>query len=73
MNVPLFNGSGWQATTPSDTGWNGQIAYTTPDIGGFKATLQYQLGATRAGTTSAPTSCTFTVRSRSPAFTSVIS
>jgi len=44
MNVPLFNRSGWQATTPSDTGWNSQIAYTTPDIGGFKATLQYQLG-----------------------------
>ncbi|HBT67868.1 MAG TPA: porin [Agrobacterium sp.] len=44
MNVPLFNASGWQATTPSDTGWSNQIAYTTPDIGGFKANLQYQFG-----------------------------
>ena len=44
MNVPLFNASGWQATTPSDTGWNNEIAYTTPDFGGFKATLHYQLG-----------------------------
>lgn len=44
MNVPLFNGSGWQATTPADTGWNNQIAYTTPDFGGLKATLHYQLG-----------------------------
>jgi len=43
-NVPLFNASGWQATTPSDTGWSNQIAYTTPDIGGFKANLQYQFG-----------------------------
>lgn len=44
MNVPLFNGSGWQATTPSDTGWSNQIAYSTPDINGFKANLQYQFG-----------------------------
>ena len=43
-NVPLFNASGWQATTPSDTGWSNQIAYSTPDIGGFKANLQYQFG-----------------------------
>ncbi|MCZ2103137.1 MAG: porin [Burkholderiales bacterium] len=44
MNVPLFNGTGWQATTPADTGWSNQIAYTTPDLGGLKATLHYQLG-----------------------------
>ncbi|AVO50217.1 porin [Melaminivora suipulveris] len=44
MNVPLFNGTGWGATTPSDTGWSNQIAYSTPDIGGFKANLQYQFG-----------------------------
>jgi len=43
-NVPLFNASGWQATTPSDTGWSNQIAYSTPDIGGFKANIQYQFG-----------------------------
>lgn len=44
MNVPLFNASGWKATTPSDTGWSNQIAYSTPDIGGFKANVQYQFG-----------------------------
>ncbi len=44
MNVPLFNKSGWKATTPSDTGWSNQIVYSTPDISGFKANLQYQFG-----------------------------
>jgi len=44
MDVPLFNGTGWKATVPSDTGWSNQIAYSTPDIGGFKANLQYQFG-----------------------------
>lgn len=44
MDVPLFNATGWPATVPSDTGWSNQIAYTTPDIGGFKANLQYQFG-----------------------------
>lgn len=44
MDVPLFNASGWQATVPSDTGWSNQIVYSTPDIGGFKANLQYQFG-----------------------------
>lgn len=44
MNVPLFNKSGWQGTTPSDTGWSNQLVYSTPDIGGFKANLQYQFG-----------------------------
>ncbi|MDE2413729.1 MAG: porin [Comamonadaceae bacterium] len=44
MDVPLFNASGWKATVPSDTGWSNQIAYTTPNIGGFKANLQYQFG-----------------------------
>lgn len=43
-NVPLFNASGWKATTAADTGWSNQIAYSTPDIGGFKANLQYQFG-----------------------------
>ena len=42
-NVPLFNGTNWVGTTPSDTGWSSQIAYTTPDLGGLKATLQYQM------------------------------
>ncbi|QIL72150.1 porin [Diaphorobacter sp. HDW4B] len=44
MNVPLFNGTGWGATTPADTGWSNQLVYSTPDIGGFKANLQYQFG-----------------------------
>ena len=44
MNVPLFNGTGWGATTPSDTGWSNQLVYSTPNIGGFKANLQYQFG-----------------------------
>lgn len=41
-DVSLFNGTGWTGTTPSDTGWSSQLAYTTPDFGGLKATLQYQ-------------------------------
>ena len=44
MNVPLFNGTGWSATTPSDTGWSNQIAYSTPKFGGFQANFQYQFG-----------------------------
>ncbi|WP_029523813.1 porin [Polaromonas glacialis] len=44
MNVPLFNGTGWASTTPADTGWSNQIAYTTPKFGGFQANLQYQFG-----------------------------
>ncbi len=43
-NVPLFNASGWQGTTPSDTGWSNQVVYSTPDIGGLKANLHYQFG-----------------------------
>lgn len=43
-NVPLFNGTGWAATTPADTGWSNQLQYGTPDIGGFRANLHYQLG-----------------------------
>ncbi len=41
-NVPLYNGTGWTSTTPADTGWSSQIAYTTPSFGGLKGTLQYQ-------------------------------
>ncbi|MBC7216320.1 MAG: porin [Burkholderiaceae bacterium] len=44
MNVPLFNASHWQATTPSDTGWSNEIIYTTPDFSGLKANLHYQFG-----------------------------
>lgn len=36
--------------TPSDTGWSNQIVYSTPDISGFKANLQYQFGE-QAGNT----------------------
>ena len=44
MDVPLFNGTGWTATTPSDTGWSNQIVYSTPKFGGFQANFQYQFG-----------------------------
>lgn len=44
MNVPLFNGTGWTATTPSDTGWSNQIVYTTPNFGGLTANFHYQFG-----------------------------
>jgi predicted porin len=43
-NVPLFNGSGWKASTPSDTGWSNEILYSTPKFGGLSANLNYQLG-----------------------------
>jgi len=43
-NVPLLNSSQWQATTPADTGWANQIGYTTPNVNGFQANLQYQFG-----------------------------
>lgn len=44
MNVPLFNASGWQATTPADTGWSNEIIYTTPNMGGLTANVHYQFG-----------------------------
>lgn len=44
MNVPLFNGTGWGATTPSDTGWANEIIYSTPSLGGLTANLHYQFG-----------------------------
>ena len=44
MNVPLFNGSGWGATTPSDTGWSNEIIYTTPKFGGLSGNIHYQFG-----------------------------
>ncbi|MGE4239998.1 porin [Ramlibacter sp.] len=43
-NVPLFNPSGWAATTPSDTGWANEILYTTPNFGGLTANFHYQFG-----------------------------
>lgn len=43
-NVPLFNGTGWTATTPSDTGWSNQITYSTPRFGGLSANFHYQFG-----------------------------
>jgi predicted porin len=43
-NVPLFNGTNWAATTPSDTGWASEIIYTTPNINGLTANLHYQIG-----------------------------
>jgi predicted porin len=42
-NVPLFNGTGWAATTPSDTGWSSEIIYSTPNMGGLSANVHYQL------------------------------
>ncbi|KAF1046012.1 porin [Xylophilus sp.] len=44
MNVPLYNGTGWGATTPADTGWSNQVVYSTPQFGGLQANLQYQFG-----------------------------
>lgn len=44
MNVPLFNGSGWAATTPSDTGWSNEIIYSTPKLGGLSGNIHYQFG-----------------------------
>jgi len=43
-NVPLFNSSNWAATTPSDTGWNNEVIYSTPNFGGLSGNLHYQLG-----------------------------
>jgi predicted porin len=43
-NVPLFNGTGWTGTTPSDTGWSNEIVYTTPDFSGLSANVHYQFG-----------------------------
>ncbi len=43
-NVGLFNGTGWTATTPSDTGWSNEIIYSTPSLGGLTANLHYQFG-----------------------------
>lgn len=43
-NVPLFNGTGWTATTPSDTGWSNEIIYSTPSLGGLSANIHYQFG-----------------------------
>ncbi len=44
-NVPLFNGTGWTGTTPSDTGWSSEIVYSTPSLGGLSANLHYQIGS----------------------------
>jgi hypothetical protein len=44
MNVPLFNGTGWAATTPSDTGWANELMYSTPNFGGLSANIHYQFG-----------------------------
>ncbi|MDD0816971.1 porin [Curvibacter sp. HBC28] len=41
-NVGLFNGTGWTATTPSDTGWSNQIVYSTPKFGGLSGNVHYQ-------------------------------
>ncbi len=49
-DVSLFNGTGWGATVPSDTGWSNQITYTTPSIGGLKANVHYQLGEIASAT-----------------------
>ena len=51
-NVPLFNGTGWGATTPSDTGWSNQIKYTTPNMGGLTMNLHYQFGELKSATSS---------------------
>jgi predicted porin len=43
-NISLFNGSGWTASTPSDTGWSNELLYSTPNFGGFSANVHYQFG-----------------------------
>lgn len=43
-NVPLFNGTGWSATTPSDTGWSNELLYSSPSFGGLTANVHYQFG-----------------------------
>ncbi|MBP6645259.1 MAG: porin [Burkholderiaceae bacterium] len=43
-NVPLFNGTGWTATTPADTGWSNALIYSTPNLSGFSANVHYQFG-----------------------------
>lgn len=43
-NVPLFNGTGWRATSTSDTGWANEIIYSTPSFGGLTANIHYQFG-----------------------------
>ncbi|ABR90196.1 porin [Janthinobacterium sp. Marseille] len=43
-DVPLFNASGWTNSVAGDTGWSNEIMYTTPDIGGLKASINYQFG-----------------------------
>ena len=43
-DVPLFNGTGWRAMTPADTGWSNQVVYSTPKFGGLSANIQYQFG-----------------------------
>lgn len=49
-DVPLFNASGWSNSVAGDTGWSNSIRYTTPDFGGLKANLHYQLGEAAGNT-----------------------
>lgn len=44
MDVPLFNGTGWNSSIKADTGWSNEIIYTTPNFGGLTANLHYQFG-----------------------------
>jgi predicted porin len=39
-----LNGTGWGASTPSDTGWANELVYTTPDFAGLSANVHYQFG-----------------------------
>lgn len=43
-NMGLFNGTGWTASTPSDTGWSNQLMYTSPSLAGLTVNLNYQFG-----------------------------
>ena len=47
-NVPLFNGTGWGATTAADTGWSNEVIYSTPKFGGLSGNLHYQFGEQQA-------------------------
>jgi predicted porin len=43
-NISLFNGTGWTASTPADTGWSNELIYSSPSFGGLTANVHYQFG-----------------------------
>ena len=43
-NVPLFNGTNWNSSSPSDTGWSNEVIYSSPSFGGLTTNIHYQFG-----------------------------